>query len=408
MRIIVLGGGSDQIALIKELKNRGHLVYLVDYLDNPPAKKFADHFFQISTLDEDSIYELALKHGIELITTACTDQALLTMANVSEKLNLPCYLNAKTAKNVTDKAYMKKKMEENGIPTSKSVVLEINKYNGSIRGICFPLVVKPCDCNSSKGVTRVENSLELKQAIQKAYELSRSKRVIIEEYKAGREISIDAWSDSQGVKILAVTETIKMEENDNRFTIYQSKYPFSRSDELELTIRNTVEKICKVFQLNNCPLLVQAIVQGDNLSVIEFSARMGGGSKYKFIEHMSGINIMKVYVNRILGEKTQIVQPQSSKKVMELDYVYAYNGKVHSLVGFDELKKNGEIQELFLYKSLNSNIDKRITSSDRILGFLIENETYDQVKKTREEIIAHVDILDNEGNSIMYKKCFEL
>ena len=86
---------------------------MVDYLDNPPAKKFADYFFQISTLDDDSIYGLAIKHRIELITTACTDQALLTMANVSEKLNLPCYLNAKTAKNVTDKAYMKKKMQEN-------------------------------------------------------------------------------------------------------------------------------------------------------------------------------------------------------------------------------------------------------------------------------------------------------
>lgn len=408
MRIIVLGGGSDQIALIKELKNRGHLVYLVDYLDNPPAKKFADHFFQISTLDEESIYELALKYGIELITTACTDQALLTMANVSEKLNLPCYLNAKTAKNVTDKAYMKKKMEENGIPTSKSVVLEINKYNDSIRGICFPLVVKPCDCNSSKGVKCVENSLGLKQAIQKAYELSRSKRVIIEEYKEGREISIDAWSDSQGVKILSVTETIKMEENDNRFTIYQSKYPFSRSDELEMKIQDTVEKICKVFKLNNCPLLVQAIVQGDNLNVIEFSARMGGGSKYKFIEYMSSINIMKVYVNRILGDTLQTVQPQWSKKAMELDYVYAYKGKVHKLVGFDEMKKNGQIKELFLYKPLKCNIDKRITSSDRVLGFLIEEDTYDDVEKTRKEIVANVDILDDEGHSMMYKKCFQL
>ena len=114
MRIIVLGGGLDQIALIKELKSRGHWVYLVDYLDNPPAEKFADKFFQISTLDEDAIYGLAIKHRIELITTACTDQALLTMANVSEKLHLPCYLNAKTAKNVTDKAYMKKKMQEIG------------------------------------------------------------------------------------------------------------------------------------------------------------------------------------------------------------------------------------------------------------------------------------------------------
>ena len=42
MKILVLAGGSDQIALINELKSRGHEVVLVDYFDNPPAKSYAD------------------------------------------------------------------------------------------------------------------------------------------------------------------------------------------------------------------------------------------------------------------------------------------------------------------------------------------------------------------------------
>ena len=42
MTIIVLAGGSDQIALINELKKRGHYTVLVDYFENPPAKMYAD------------------------------------------------------------------------------------------------------------------------------------------------------------------------------------------------------------------------------------------------------------------------------------------------------------------------------------------------------------------------------
>ena len=38
MKILVLAGGFDQIALIEELKQRGHDVYLADYLDSPPAQ----------------------------------------------------------------------------------------------------------------------------------------------------------------------------------------------------------------------------------------------------------------------------------------------------------------------------------------------------------------------------------
>lgn len=52
----------------------------------------------------------------------------------------------------------------------------------------FPYVVKPCDCNSSKGVQKVENLQELKQAINKAFSLSRSKRVIVERFLDGVEI----------------------------------------------------------------------------------------------------------------------------------------------------------------------------------------------------------------------------
>ena len=93
MKILVLAGGYDQIEFINELKSYGHEILLADYSNNPPAKDFADKFYQISTLDEEAILILALKENIELLTTACTDQALLTVARVSEKLHLPCYIS---------------------------------------------------------------------------------------------------------------------------------------------------------------------------------------------------------------------------------------------------------------------------------------------------------------------------
>ena len=124
MKILVLAGGFDQIALINEIKSRGHIVYLADYYANPPAKKYADKHFQISTLDEEAVYQLALEKEVDLITTACTDQALLTVASVSERLGLPCYVSSETARNVTNKAYMKKIFSEFSIPTASCTLLE--------------------------------------------------------------------------------------------------------------------------------------------------------------------------------------------------------------------------------------------------------------------------------------------
>lgn len=408
MKILVLAGGFDQIALIKELRNRGHIVYLADYYENPPAKIYADKHFQKSTLDEEAIYKLAKQEKVDLITTACTDQALMTVANVSERLGLPCYVSAEIARNVTNKAYMKKKFADYNVPTAKWNLFE-NEYDFEkfrIQGVIFPVIVKPCDCNSSKGVVKVKSYMDLEYAVKRAFQLSRSKKVVVEEFKEGKEVSIDVWKDNEGAKILSVSETRKIHENSDSFTIYQSKYPVEMSDTLIYKIKNIAEKICKAFNLNNCPVLIQAIVQKDDISVIEFSARMGGGSKYKLIEYMANVDIMNIYVNRVLGDTSQIVKPVWSSDMIELNYVYAYNGFFSKIVGFDKFLKTGEIKEIFQYKESGSKIENRTTSSDRIIGFLIKGENEKMLDDLRERIMDKVDILDINDKSIMYKKCF--
>ena len=124
MTIIVLAGGSDQIALINELKKRGHYTVLVDYFENPPAKIYADKHIVASTLDTDRVKEIAVSEKADLICTACTDQALLSVAKVSEELGLPCYISYQTGLNVTNKLYMKKVLVSNNIPTSRYVILD--------------------------------------------------------------------------------------------------------------------------------------------------------------------------------------------------------------------------------------------------------------------------------------------
>lgn len=410
MKVLVLAGGFDQIALINELKKRGHEIYLADYFENPPAKKYADKHFQVSTLDEEAIFELAEDKKIELITTACTDQALMTVARVSERMGLPCYISANTAANVTNKVFMKKKFFEYNVPTAKCLLLEdeANYKEDIITVANYPMIVKPCDCNSSKGVIKVMDQEELFAAIEQAFALSRSKKVIVEEFIEGDEVSIDVWKDSEGAKVLSVSRTGKIEENKENFTIYQSTYPVELTESVKQAIQETATNICEAFELENCPVLIQAIINGDKLSVIEFSARMGGGSKYKLIEYLAGVNIMEVYVNRVLGDESQIITPVLSEKKIELNYVYTYNGVVSKIVGFERFVNSGDIKELFQYRPLGCVTEKRTTSSDRILGFLIERDSSTELRNLRNHIINAVDILNDKNESIMYKKCFQI
>ena len=407
MKILVLAGGFDQIALIEEFKKRGHDVYLADYLDSPPARKHVLEHYRVSTLDENGIYNLARDNKFDLIATACTDQALLTVAKVSQRLGLPCYLSEVVAAEVTNKMLMKKIFEENGINSAKYCILENKKIPDlSDKKIKYPIIVKPCDCNSSKGVVRVGNRTDLESAVRSAYTLSRTHKVIVEEFVDGVEISIDVWVDAEGAKVLSVTQTNKIKENDINFTIYQSEYPVKLSAAVMEKIAEIASKIANAFCLIHCPILIQAIIHDENVSVVEFSARMGGGSKYKLIEYMSGVNIMQMYATRVLGDITQIVKTTPSNECIELNYVYCYNGLVSKIKGFNELLAEGVINDVFTYKTEGCSVEKRTTSSDRILGFLIKADSKENLIKKRKFIIDKVDILNENNQSIMYKLCF--
>lgn len=408
MKILVLAGGFDQIELINKLKCRGNTVYLVDYFKNSLAKDYADKYFEASTLDEDAVYKIAVEENIELITTACTDQALLTVANVSKRLNLPCYITAEKAIKVTNKSYMKRCFQDNNITTAPFVILEneISWDRNRDIGLQYPLIVKPCDCNSSKGVTKVGNQAELDRAVKNAFSMSRSKKVIIEEFIDGFEVSVDVWKDEEDAKVLSISKSNKIKTNVKDFTIYQSVYPVPIYEKLKKEIKELALKICHAFGLNNCPLLIQAIVTENEVYVVEFSARMGGGSKYKFIEYMSGIDIMNVYVNRILGNETQIVNPAASSKYMELNYVYADNGIYQKAVGFETEKAAGRIAELFYYKREGEEITGMKTSSDRIMGFLLVDDSPEELLELRKSVLNNVDIISNLGKSMMFKDCF--
>lgn len=406
-KVLVLAGGFDQIAFINKLKKKGKYVILADYFENPPAKNYADEHFQISTLDEEAVYNLAIKENVALVTTACTDQALLTAARVSEKLDLPTYISAKTAMDVTNKAYMKKCFIENNIPTARAVLVEEYPVCKEQIEQCsmFPLIVKPCDCNSSKGVTKVKDKEELFTAVEKAFDMSRSNKVIIEEYIEGREISIDVWVEKESAKILAVSETKKIPNVDDSFTIFQSQYPTKGIERYKEQIEDIADNIARAFHLSDCPMLIQALIKEDQIFVIEFSARMGGGTKYKLIEYISGIDIMEVYTNRILGIKEQNIQPKWSEKIVELDYLYTENGTVTEIRGLDKCIEMGVISDYFQYKSLGSKITMRKTSSDRTAGILLVADSEEKMGIFRKSALDNIQILDGEKD-ILYRECF--
>lgn len=405
-KIMVLAGGNDQCALIEELRRyfNGEVeIILADMSDKVKAIAYADKFIQVSTMDRPAVLKVAKEEKIDYILTACGDQPLSTMAYVSDQLGTPTYLTEQEVRDLTNKRFMKDKMVENGIPTAKHIYID-KTWNGEMPAFEYPLVVKPVDSNGSKGVKKVFTPDELENSLKEAFSYSISGDVIIEEFKSGEELSCDFYVENGIAKTLSITASKKIKENEKSFTIIQSYYPVP-VNYIEERVLEIAQKIVDAWGLKDTPLLIQMIVNKDDYNVLEFSARMGGGSKYHLIQVLSGVDIMKVYVEMVMGEKPH-VEPSKQWNNAIMSYVYCKPGEYVSLKGFEELKENGDIHSYFTYRTAPSTIVKSDTSSDRVAGFLVVANSEEEVLSKLQYANEHLAVLDGNGNDIMRHDLF--
>lgn len=402
---IVLGGTFPHKALIKNLQQRGYYTILVDYYENPPAKKVADEHIRESTLDQERVLEIARNRDVELVISVCIDQANVTACYVAEKLGLPAPYGYETALSVTNKGLMKGKMVRNGIPTSKYIFVDdISGFESS--GLNFPVVVKPADSNSSKGVRKACDYSELSRFLEDALKISRGDEAIIEEYKEGREIGVDCFIKNKEATILMTRERRKMAaDGDSIQQIQGSLWPADLAERNHSDLKKIAEKIAHAFDLNNTPLMIQAIVNGNDINVIEFAPRIGGGENYRIIKLHTGFDIINSAVDSFLGLPVTLDYQLPTLYYADI-YMYALPGLFGSITGYEELLGNKIVEYLNVYKAKGVKIGSDMSSNNRVGAFIVKSYDKSEMFEKINTAIKNIEIYDIHGEPMMRKDIY--
>lgn len=399
MKALVVAGGISQAALIQELKSRGIYTILADRNPKAVAVPYADEFHSVSTLDEEGIYQLALKENVDYVLTACADQVLLITAKVSERLGLPCYIDYHTATLVSDKKYMKEIFVKNGVPTAKHVVMGTFEEE-KVKNLRFPLIVKPVDSYSSRGVRKVLNNEEMKKVFDEAVEISRTKTAIVEEFCEGEELTVDVYVENGKAHVLATSINDKIADKD-RFVIYRTKNPAPVSEEIKEKIQDTAQKIADGFKLKDSPMLIQMISDGKQINVLEFCARTGGCIKYRLIKKVSGFDVIKAVADLTLGEKPHVDEMVAENKYVANTFLYCKPGIFDHAEGFEELKEEGIISEYYIFSTQGTEYKTITCSGDRMGGFTVQADDLQELQAKHETAINRVKAISSKGDDLI-------
>lgn len=405
-KAIVLGGTVPHIELIKQLKERGYYIILVDYYDNPIAKPYADEHIQESTLDFEIVYQIAINNKVELVISTSIDQANITACYVMEKMNLYSPFSKDLIERITNKGDMKKTMWKNNIPTSKYVYIEKGDSFNYDSEMTFPLIVKPADANSSKGV-KIANTLnEAKEYIEQAADISRNNRVIIEEYITGKEASVYCYISENEVHVLLIAQRISRIDGDEKaIKCYASVSGLDISETMQERIKWSVSAIAKAYKLKCTPFFMQVILQKDDISIIEFAPRTGGGMCFATIKSATGFDYISAAIDSFLGKETKCM-PLETKHIVAVNTLYSENGILNRIEGDEKLIKDDVIEGIFPIKTPGMKLIRGTASSERVAFLVLKGKTKEEICEKVKKAIETIDVYDVSGNKILRKDMF--
>ena len=205
MKIMVIGGGGREHAIIKKLKENKAIDKIYALPGNGGIENDAV-CIPIGACEIDKIVDFASSEKIDYAVVAPDDPLVLGAVDRLEEIGIPCFgPRANAAIIEGSKVFSNNLMKKYSIPTaSYETFNDMEKALAYLENAPIPTVIKADGLALGKGVTVAFTREEAKKAVVEAMQDKKFGRsgesIVIEEYLEGPEISVLAFTDGKTVK----------------------------------------------------------------------------------------------------------------------------------------------------------------------------------------------------------------
>ena len=205
MKIMVVGGGGREHAIIKKIKENKQVDVIYALPGNGGMAADAV-LVPIGAKDIDAIVDFAKNNAIDYAVVAPDDPLVLGCVDRLNAIGIPCFGPTADAAIIEgSKVFSKNLMKKYGIPTAEySVFDNAEEAYEYVKNAPIPTVIKADGLALGKGViiatTREEAVFAIKEIMQDGKFGKSGSRIVIEEFLTGPEVSVLAFTDGECVK----------------------------------------------------------------------------------------------------------------------------------------------------------------------------------------------------------------
>jgi len=299
--ILIFGAGINQLELIREAKKIGVITVAIDPQPEPPGKAEVDFFYSVAGADYETTKAIALKHRVNGIVTGQMEKPLMMMSGLAKELGL-IFNSPEVTERALDKWLMKEAFLLRNVPCAKGILLKAGEdvTRGGIEFLSYPVIIKPKDAFSSRGVLKINDFAELLAHLDESRNYASTGDVIVEEFMEGREFSVESITFKGSTNVIQITEKFI---TDYPYTVETGHLqPAGISEKEWLAIEDIVKKAVGSLGIDNSASHAEVMLTAEGPKMIEIGARLGGDFISSYLTKAStGISMDRAAVQVALG-----------------------------------------------------------------------------------------------------------
>lgn len=371
--LFIVSGGVLQIPAVFQAKELGLLTAVSDRDPNAPAMKYADIPVILDTWNVNGhikkAKELSKKYKLVGIYTQGADVEV-TVAKTAAALKLPG-TNPKAALRCKNKALMRKvlmKTKLNIVPFAE--VKKAKETFNAVKKIGFPVIFKNVDNSASRGTTVVSKENQIKKALQKAKQASKTNTALIEKFMVGSEHSVD-------------------------MLVFNGKYypagicdrPFSRAPlRIELghivptklskkkqdAIYKLTEKSSRALGIDFGVAKADILMTKQGPVILEMTNRLSGGFDAQYTKpYATGMNLIRATIKMAIGTGVDSFDIKTKYNYVSACFaLFPKPGQIKKIQGIEDALQIPHITNVIMTRRVGQRIDSYENSADRA-GFVI-------------------------------------